>query len=97
MINFSQVKKNPYVLEFISQTDIALVSIGHTDHGKRHANLVAKRAKKLAKAIGLSKREQELSTIAGFCHDMGNFLSRSGHHLWAALLFAQIFNKKFHT
>ncbi len=95
MISFSQVKKNPYILEFIKQTDIALVAIGHTDHGIRHANLVAKRAKEIAKSIGLSKKEQELSAIAGFCHDMGNFLTRSGHHLWSAILFSQIFNKKF--
>lgn len=95
MLTFSQVKKNPYVLEFIKQTDIALTAIGHTDHGKRHAYLVAERAKKIAKEIGLSKKEQELSAIAGFCHDMGNFLTRSGHHLWSAFLFSQIFNGKF--
>lgn len=95
MLNFSQIKKNPYVLEFIKQTDIALEAIGHTDHGIRHANLVAQRARYIAKEIGLSEKEQELSAIAGFCHDMGNFLSRSGHHFWAALLFSQIFHKEF--
>jgi len=95
MLTFSQVKKNPYILEFIKQTDLSLMAIGHTDHGMRHALLVADRARNVAKEIGLSKREQELSAIAGFCHDMGNFLSRSGHHLWAALLFSQIFHNKF--
>jgi metal-dependent HD superfamily phosphatase/phosphodiesterase len=95
MISFSQVKKNPYVLEFIKKTDLALEAIGYTDHGIRHANLVAERARKIAEEIGLSKKEQELSAIAGFCHDMGNFLTRSGHHLWSALLFFQIFKEKF--
>lgn len=95
MLNFSQVKKNPYVLEFIKQTDTALEAIGHTDHGMRHAHLVADRARNIAKEIGLSKKDQELSAMAGFCHDMGNFLSRSGHHLWAAMLFSQVFNREF--
>ncbi|MCX7778917.1 MAG: HD domain-containing protein [Patescibacteria group bacterium] len=95
MISFSKVKKNPYILEFIRQTDIALTAIGHTDHGQRHAHLVADRARNVAKEIGLTKKEQELSAIAGFCHDIGNFLSRSGHHLWAALLFSQIFHQQF--
>lgn len=95
MLTFSQVKKNPYILEFIRQTDVALAAIGHTDHGRRHANLVADRARNVARELDLSKKEQELSAIAGFCHDMGNFLSRSGHHLWAALLFSQIFHTKF--
>jgi len=91
MLTLSQVKNNPYVLEFIKQTDIALESIGYTDHGMRHAELVAKRAQELAKEIGLNEREQELCAMAGFCHDMGNFLSRTNHHYWAALFFSQIF------
>lgn len=95
MINLKDVKTNPYILEFIKQTSMALDSIGYTDHGIRHAKLVSKRAQKLAKEIGLSEREQELSGIAGFCHDMGNFFSRENHHYWAALLFSQIFNKEF--
>lgn len=95
MLNFSQVKNNPYILEFIRQTDVALTAIGHTDHGMRHAQLVADRARNVAREIGLLKKEQELSAMAGFCHDMGNFLSRSGHHIWAALLFGQTFNGKF--
>ncbi|MFN3301664.1 MAG: HD domain-containing protein [Patescibacteria group bacterium] len=95
MLKFSQIKKNPYILEFIKQTDVALAAIGHTDHGIRHANLVANRAKYVAQEIGMSKKEQELCAIAGFCHDMGNFLSRSGHHIWAALLFTQVFDGKF--
>ncbi len=95
MLSLSQIKKNPYILEFIYQTDLALDAIGHTDHGIRHANLVADRARNVAKEIGLSKKEQELSAIAGFCHDIGNFLNRSGHHLWAAIIFAQLFKEKF--
>lgn len=91
MLKFDDVKNNPYVLEFIKQTDMALDSIGYTDHGMRHAELVAKRARELAMDIGLNERDQELSAMAGFCHDMGNFLSRTNHHYWAALLFSQIF------
>ena len=43
----------------------------------------------------MTKREQELSEIAAYCHDMGNFLGRTEHHYWAALLFHQIFQKDF--
>lgn len=91
MLTFENVKNNPYVLEFIKQTDTALDIIGYTDHGMRHAELVARRARELARDIGLNEREQELCAMAGFCHDMGNFLSRTNHHYWAALLFSQIF------
>lgn len=95
MIKFEDVRKNPYILEFIKQTDMALDTIGYTDHGMRHAELVAKRSYDLAEKIGLVERDQELCAIAGFCHDMGNFLSRTNHHYWGALIFSQIFASQF--
>ncbi len=93
MLTFEQIKKNPQVLEFLEQTRIAIEAIGYNEHDFRHANLVAQRARQLAKEIGLSPRGQELAAIAGFCHDMGNFLGRSQHHYWGALLFHQIFQQ----
>lgn len=95
MLNLSQVKKNPQVLEFIKQSELALTALGYTEHGLKHAELVADRARTIAKEIGLSKKEQELSAIAGFCHDLGSFLGRNSHHYFSALLFHQIFNNEF--
>lgn len=95
MITLSDVKNNPQILEFIKQTEESLSALLYTDHGLRHANLVAERAKQIAKNIGLSQREGELSAIAAFCHDMANFLSRHLHNYLAAMLFHQIFNKHF--
>lgn len=94
MFNFAQVKKNPQVLEFIHQTEIALRAIKYSEHGLRHANLVADRARTISREIGLSKKDQELGAIAGFCHDMGNFVGRTQHHYWGALLFHQIFSNE---
>lgn len=95
MLNLAQVKKNPQILEFIRQTEIALAVLGYTEHGLSHSTLVADRTRTIAKEIGLLKNEQELSAIAGFCHDMGNFLGRANHHYFGALLFHQIFSKNF--
>lgn len=95
MIGLEEVKRNPFVQEFIRQTEIALKTLEYTEHGFRHAELVAKRARKIAKRIGLSKRDQELAAIAGYCHDMGNFLGRTQHHYWGALLFNQVFKDDF--
>ena len=86
MITLSQVKKNPQISEFIKQTEIALSALSYTDHGFRHSNLVADRARTIAGEIGLNKKEQELAAISAFCHDMGNFLSRHLHNYFAALL-----------
>jgi len=95
MTTLKDVKNNPQVLEFVKQTEKTLSALSYTDHGLRHLNLVADRASYIAKSIGISERGQELSAIAAFCHDMGNFLSRSHHNYFAALLFHQIFKDDF--
>lgn len=95
MITLNQVKKNPQVLEFIKQTESTLAALSFTDHGLRHANLTAERARTIAREIGLSPKEQELAAIASFCHDMANFISRGHHNYFGALLFYQVFNKDF--
>lgn len=89
MLTLQQVKNNPQILEFVRQSETALKKMGYTDHGMRHVNLVADRAASIARKAGLGKRQQELSSIAGFCHDMGNFMGRTQHHYWGALLFQQ--------
>lgn len=93
-MNLQEIKKNPQIKEFLKQTEIYLNALDYTDHGERHVNIVADRAKKIALKAGLSERESELASIAGYCHDMGNFLGRSNHHYFSALLFSQIFIEK---
>lgn len=91
MVTLEDVKKNSRVLEFISESDKALDILGFTEHGLRHAELVSNRAFSVARDVGLNMRDQELSAIAGFCHDMGNFMGRNQHHYWGGLLFHQLF------
>jgi len=94
MITLDKVRRNKEVLEFIKQTESVLFNLGFTDHGLRHSELVAKRAKEIAEKLNLGKNIAELSGVAGFCHDMGNFISRSYHNYFASILFHQVFGKK---
>ena len=94
-ITLKEVEKNPFVSEFIKQSEIALRALNYTDHGLRHSVLVAARARTLALGIGLTKREQELAAISAYCHDFANFLSRNYHSYLGALLFQQIFKNEF--
>lgn len=95
MLTLADIKKNPQVLEFIKQTEISLNALSYTEHGLRHAELVTVRARTIATQVGLEKREVEMAEIASFCHDMGNFLSRTYHNYLASLLFHQIFGNDF--
>ncbi len=95
MITLEDVKKNPQILEFINQTEQAMEALRYTNHGLRHSDVVAERAMEIATAIGLPERECELAAIAAFCHDMGNFLTRTYHHFYGAILFGQVFQGQF--
>jgi metal-dependent HD superfamily phosphatase/phosphodiesterase len=90
-LTLDAVKSNPAINAFIDQTEKYLESLGFTDHGRRHVGIVSDRARMLAKQIGLSVKDQELTSIAAYCHDMGNFLGRTQHHYWSAFLFSQTF------
>ena len=85
------VKQNPYVDNFIRQTQSYLAAMGYTDHGFKHVGIVTDRCTEMAKKLGLSAHDIELAGIAGYCHDMGNYLGRTQHHYWGAMLFTQIF------
>lgn len=90
-LTLKEVKKNSKISNFLAQTEIYLDALGFTDHGLRHTGIVSGRSQELAVKIGLSKRDQELVAIAGWCHDMGNFLGRTDHHYLAATLFSQVY------
>ncbi|HOZ53307.1 MAG TPA: phosphohydrolase [bacterium] len=91
MLNLEEIKNHLGVKECIKKSEQYLNFLGYTDHGVRHVSVVSDRAKSLAKNIGLDKREQELAAIAGYCHDMGNFLQRTEHCYTGAMLFSQFF------
>ncbi len=86
MITLEQIKSNPYIKELILRTDQNIQTKGYTEHGFRHAELVSTIARNVAIKIGLSKQDQELVAIAGYLHDIGNFLHREDHYGWSVTL-----------
>jgi metal-dependent HD superfamily phosphatase/phosphodiesterase len=60
--------------------------MGFTEHGFRHLSLVSNIAYNVIRILGLSEREAELASIAGYMHDIGNVVNRRGHHLSGAIL-----------
>lgn len=90
-LTLAKVKNNRKIQSFIRQTEKYMDALGFTDHGYRHLKITTDRAKYLAQSVGLPLKEQELAMIAGYAHDMGNFLGRTQHHYWSAMLFSQVF------
>src|SRR3989339_1465765 len=90
-LSLTEIRQDPRLNAFIDQTDKYLKALGYTDHGRRHLDIVSDRARMIAKKIGLNEHEQEMAAISGWCHDLGNFLGRTQHHYWAAMLFSQCY------
>ncbi len=86
MLTLEKIKQHPQIKAFIKATDNFIQQWGFTEHGFRHVTLVSNIGRNVAREIGLTEREQELCAIAGYLHDLGNFIGRTWHHYWASLL-----------
>ncbi len=90
MVNFKQVSKEPEVIAMIAEADRQLEVLGFTEHGFRHARLVAKNSRRILSELGYDERIAELSAIAGYLHDIGNVVNRKGHERTSALLAREV-------
>ncbi len=93
MITLRKVAKDPEVLTLIRGSDRQLETLGYTEHGERHARLVAKNARAVLLALEHDERSAELAAIAGYLHDIGNVVNRDRHELMSALLARDILQR----
>jgi len=80
------VKKDPRVKTYMEKANEQMCAIGYTEHGFRHASIVAAVARGIPHQLGRPARESELAAIAGYLHDMGNVINRANHCETGALL-----------
>jgi uncharacterized protein len=85
-ITIDEVSSHEGVQTFISLADRYLGEIGYTEHGFRHAGLVSKISYNVLHRLGFDDRMAELGAIAGYLHDMGNFVCRSMHSQTGSVL-----------
>lgn len=86
LITLEEIKENHIVKTLIRVGNENLEVMGFTEHGFRHISLVSSIAYNVLRLLNLSQREAELAGIAGYMHDIGNVVNRSGHHLSGAIL-----------
>jgi metal-dependent HD superfamily phosphatase/phosphodiesterase len=86
MLTFRDIVKDPEVITLVAEADQQLEVLGYTEHGPRHARLVAKNARAVLVALGTAERLAELAAIAGYLHDIGNVVNRERHERTSALL-----------
>jgi metal-dependent HD superfamily phosphatase/phosphodiesterase len=85
-ITLPDVQADERLSQFISSADRVMDAMGFTEHGFRHATLVANIAYQVTKRLGFSEREATLACVAGYLHDVGNALARDAHGQTGAVL-----------
>lgn len=86
MVDAITVRKNPLVQSFIRQGNKHLKAIGYTDHGPIHVGVVSQLSREIMLKLGYGERDAELAGIAGYLHDVGNVINRTGHSQSGALI-----------
>jgi uncharacterized protein len=88
-ISLERVQGNEELSSFISAADRVMEGLGFTEHGFRHANLVANISYQVLHRLGFGEHDANLGSAAGYLHDVGNMLTRHSHAQTGALLVHQ--------
>jgi uncharacterized protein len=85
-LSLESVQSNDELSLYIASADRVMEAMGYTEHGFRHANLVARIAYQVLSRMGFPEREAILASVAGYLHDVGNALARDAHGQTGAIL-----------
>ncbi|GAB6138296.1 HD domain-containing protein [Halanaerobaculum tunisiense] len=89
-ITLKDIRNSSRVKAYIQEANDHLGSLGYTEHGFRHASLVAEVAGRILAELDYTPRQVELAQIAGYLHDIGNLVNRADHAHSSALLAERI-------
>jgi hypothetical protein len=86
LVTLDEVRKNEKVKTYIEKANEQMNALGYTEHGFRHADIVADLARYIPESLGIDSRLAELCGIAGYLHDIGNVVNRHSHSETGAML-----------
>ena len=93
IVTLDTVRRNAKVKTFIQAANEQLDVLGYTEHGFRHAGIVAETARDIILSLGQNGRQAELAAIAGYMHDIGNAVNRLGHPDTSAIIAFTLLNE----
>ena len=86
MLTLNDIRYNAEVRHYLDRADSVMESMGYTEHGRRHAGVVSRRARSIMEALSFPQRRCELAAIAAYLHDIGNIANRDHHAQSGAIL-----------
>jgi metal-dependent HD superfamily phosphatase/phosphodiesterase len=88
-VTLQQVQGDEELSLAIASADKVMEGLGYTEHGFRHANLVAKISYNVMFRLGHGEHDAQLACVAGYLHDVGNMFTRDAHGQTGALFVYQ--------
>ena len=85
-MTLNDIRYNAEVRHYLDRADDVMESMGYTEHGRRHAGVVSRRARSIMEALSLPPRSAELAASAACLHDIGNIANRDHHAQSGAIL-----------
>ena len=92
-MTYEEVKSNKTINTYIQRADESLVALGYTEHSFAHVTRVAETARYILSTLGYPEHDVELAQIAGYLHDIGNLVNRTGHSLTGAVMAFRILHE----
>ncbi len=93
VVTLAQVKRDPEASAFLESANEQLKELGYTEHGQRHAGLVANIAQNVLLRLDYPERRAELAAIAAYLHDIGNAIHRDAHASASAIIALEILRR----
>ncbi len=93
MPGFKEILADEEIQKYINKSNQVLGVVGLTEHGFAHCRRVAEVSAKILRELGYDSRVCELAEIAGYMHDIGNMINRSGHAMSGAQMSLAILNR----
>ena len=86
VITFDDVLASEEIKMYMRKGNQMLGELGYTEHYVAHAKKTAKVCSNILKKLGYTERQVELAKIAGYIHDIGNCINRTGHAQSSAMI-----------
>ena len=86
LITLTDIMDYDPVKLLLKRSNDVLGYIGYTEHGFRHASVVAYRTWYIMHNLLYDERSCELGAISGYLHDIGNVINRNFHDAHSAIL-----------
>jgi metal-dependent HD superfamily phosphatase/phosphodiesterase len=94
IVTLKELRHDARVRTYITRANEQMKAIGYTEHGHRHAGIVATIARSILTNLSYTSREAELGAIAGYMHDIGCVVNRVGHVEAGAMIAYDLLSKK---